>query len=247
MHVTIPTYISRFYDNQAHLRGITTVEHVVIQEAIESQVYDRMIYKYLAPYKERKVVEIACGPGIFMRYLKNQNFENAIGIEMAEPYIKICLEQGLNVAQADALEWLKSQPKSSIDVIIAIDFIEHLDKEIFIQFLDSVSSALSENGLFIARGPCGDSPFFGLNFYNDITHETVFTTVALKVLMLMCDLEMFETVEECPVNTLPTEKWLQILLSKVSRFIIKKLIYWSTGHHIDNLSPNIWLICKPIT
>lgn len=237
-------YISRFYSNQEKLRGVTSVAQVEYLENAQSTLYDQIIYKYLYNYANGKIVELASGPGIFLRYLKNKGFENYIGIEMADASVKLCLEQKLNVIKEDALEWLKSQSDSSIDVIIAIDFIEHLNKENFVELLDLVKCKLSPSGLFIARGPCGDSPLFGLNYFNDITHETVFTSVAIGALFSMCNLELLESFDEYPV-IVKKQKIYKFLLVKFSRLIVRKIIFWSTGHNIYNLSPNFWIIGKP--
>lgn len=245
VNTIMPNYVSRFYDRQNELRGIFSVSHVEELEASQSVVYDRVIYQYLKQHQAGKIVEIACGPGIFMRYLNRKKFTEAIGVEMSEQYINLCNEQNFKVVKADALEWLTSQPKSSIDVIVAIDFIEHLDKENFVNFLDLVYLALAPNGFFIARGPCGNSPYFGLNFFNDITHETVFTTTALSALMKICDLELVTVIDEYPANIL-RGRWWRVPLSRLVRFLMRKSIYWFTGHYITNLSPDVWIVCKPL-
>jgi len=237
-------YISRFYANQSRLRGITSAEDVQAIESLQSVVYDRLLSKYLETYKDKKVVEIACGSGIFMRYLRNRGFVETLGIDIADQNVDICISQGFKVIKADALKWLASQPTESVDVIVAIDFIEHIDKQAFVDFLDTVHSVLSPNGLFIARGPCGDSPFFGLNFYNDITHETVFTSTALRVTMLLCNMEVIELIDEYPANII-TSRWWRVPLSQIARKVMRKIIYWSTGQFINNLSPDMWIISKP--
>lgn len=244
MSIGQPNYISRFYANQSRLRGITSVEDIEAAEALQSGGYNRLVYKHLEAYKKRKVVEIACGPGIFMRYLHKRGFVEVMGIEMSDCYADICISQGFKVIKADALKWLESQPNSSIDVIVAIDFIEHIDKQTFINFLDAVHSVLSPNGLFIARCPCGDSPFFGLNFYNDITHETVFTSTALRVLISLCNMEIIEFVDDYPSNIIDS-RWWRVPLSHISRKFMQKIIYWSTGQYIKNLSPDMWIVAKP--
>jgi len=187
---------------------------------------------------------VACGPGIFMRYLRNRGFSNVVGIELDDFYIDICNAQGLNIIKADAIEWLSSQPAGSVDAIVGIDFIEHLDKGLFLRFLDAAHSALSPEGLFITRGISGDSPFFGLNFYNDITHETVFTKVALSSLMRMCGLELIKIVDEYPANVMTKDRFLKVGLNKFAKFVVRKLIYWTTGKHVTNMSDVVWILAK---
>jgi cyclopropane fatty-acyl-phospholipid synthase-like methyltransferase len=237
------SYISRFYTNQHWLRGITSKEDVVFWEKAQSRSYNKLVLPHIKNFKEGRVVELACGPGIFLRYLKSNGFVNSFGVEFSEGYADLCKTQDIKVIQADALLWLKNQPTGSIDAIIAIDFMEHLDKQTFIDFLDYVNLALSLNGCLILRGPCADSPFFGKNYYNDVTHETVFTSSALRVLMRLCSLEIISITDEFPSN-LNNQNILKSSLIKISRFLLKTIIYTATGCEIDNLSPNIWLVAK---
>ena len=76
MSIKMSNYISRFYDNQSVLHGIKSVADIENWEVLQSKVYDRLLSQYLKPDKNSKVVELACGLGIFLRYLKKQGFEN---------------------------------------------------------------------------------------------------------------------------------------------------------------------------
>ena len=236
-------YISRYYSNQANLRGITSVRDVKALEERDTVTYDRLLASHLETRRAQKIVEVGCGPGVFQRYLNKKGFTDSVGVDLSENYLKICKEQGLNVIKADALEWLASKPSSSIDVIIAIDFIEHLNKESFVIFLDLVYNVLTPNGIFIFRGPCGDSPFAGLNFNNDITHETLFTTTAFNALIRMCKLKVVEFKDEYPSN-ISKGRWWRVPWSRLIRYLVQKTIFWSTGHRISVLGPTVWIIGK---
>lgn len=236
---TSTAYISRYYASQHLLRGVTKPKDVSDLEARESQLYDRLILPYLQKRSSLKIVELASGPGIFLSYLKNKNIDNFTGIDQADDYINLCREQNLNVVQADVLTWLDQQELNSLDVIVAIDFVEHLDKQTFVELLDKIYKALKPGGIFIARAPSGDSPFFGQNFFNDITHQSVFTTIATRALVQMCGLNLERTVDEFPERILARKPWLYPLVVLV-RILVKNIILVSTGYKIDNLSPNFW-------
>ena len=233
-------YIARYYATQSSLRGVTEIDDVKSLLASNSSFYDRLILPILKDNSDKKVVELACGPGIFMRYLRSRGFENIVGIEFADSYIELCKAQNLNVVQADVFHWLKKQPAASVDAFIAIHFIEHLDKQALVELLDLVSFCLVPGGIFIARAPSGDSPFFGQNFFNDITHETVLTTTATKALLKMCDLDLLKVVDEFPVRIAARKLWLYPLVISL-RFVVEKLVLLSTGYTVKNLSPNFWL------
>ncbi|AKB75705.1 Methyltransferase type 12 [Methanosarcina lacustris Z-7289] len=238
------TYISRYYSNQSDLRGIANARDVEILEERDSDIYDRLLTPHLETRKFQKIVEVGCGPGIFLRHLQKRGFVDVTGVDLSERYLEICKDQSLNVIKADALEWLASQSSSSIDVIIAIDFIEHLNKESFVFFLDLVYKVLTPNGIFIFRGPCGDSPFSGLNYSNDITHETLFTTTALNALIKMCKMEVIQFKDEYPLN-ISKNRWCRVPMGRFVRTMIRTIIFWSTGHWISILGPTMWVIGKP--
>jgi cyclopropane fatty-acyl-phospholipid synthase-like methyltransferase len=233
-------YVSRYYTNQHLLRGIKEEDDVQKLLEAESKFYDKLLLPILRSLPQPKIVELACGPGIFMRYLKQKGFDNSLGVELADGYVEICHSQCLKIVKADVFDWLKQQPESSIDVIVAIDFIEHINKQTFVELLDLVSYTLAPGGIFIARAPSGDSPFMGQNFYNDITHETVFTTTAMNALLKMCNLSLLKSVDEFPVRILARKPWVYPLVM-FSRYVAEKIILLSTGYLIKNLSPNSWI------
>ncbi len=234
-------YITRYYMNQSILRGISTVNDVQKIEAYESKIYDRILLKNLQEYKSANIVELACGPGILLRYLKKNGFEHIVGVDIDDKYLNICNFQGLNVIKQDAVAWLKDQKKGSIDVIFAVDFFEHLNKEQFIDMLDLLRDVLSPKGVFFARIPCANSPFFGLNFYNDITHHTVFTITALNATLSMCGFKLSKVIDECPANII-SNRWWRVPTSKLARFLLRKIIYHAINQEICVLGPTVWIV-----
>jgi SAM-dependent methyltransferase len=74
-----------------------------------------------------RILEIGCSSGQFMLQLRQQGYENVVGIDISEPAVRLCQESGLpaTVMDAQRLDF----PDGSFDLITASDVLEHLRDE----------------------------------------------------------------------------------------------------------------------
>lgn len=233
-------YLNKYYSKQSELRGINTVEDVRSLLKSHYVIYDKILPSHLDKFKDKKVVELACGPGIFLSYLKDKGFKNYLGIDLDDHYLDLCKQMDLNITKDDAISWLENQQDNSVDVIIAIDFIEHLNKQDYMDFLELISQKLTQDGLVIFRAPNGDSPFFGLNFYNDITHFTVFTTVAHNALLNIFNLKIIDTKDDSLISRY-NQSFSNKILAKLCQKLLRFIIYMAINHKIYRIGQNIWI------
>ena len=91
--------------------------------------------------------------------------------------------------------------------------------------------------------PCGDSPFSGLNFLNDITHETIFTSVATRALLQMCGMAVKGFVDDFDLVRY-SYTGQRSFLAKATRVILRKMILWGTGQLVHTLGPTMWVIAS---
>jgi 2-polyprenyl-3-methyl-5-hydroxy-6-metoxy-1,4-benzoquinol methylase len=143
--------------------------------------YLPLISKYA---KDIPILELGCGRGYLLEYLRNKGFNNLRGIDVSEEQIDISRQKSLNVEVADVFEYLNND-KEKFKIIFALDFIEHFSKEELIQLFDGIYKTLDRGGTFIFHTPNGQSFLASNLVYGDLTHLTVFNPLsALQLLRL---------------------------------------------------------------
>lgn len=128
------------------------------------------------------IVDLGCGNGRVIYALKEMGYGNVSGIDVSESQLAIARQISPNVVQADVLDFLKGVD-CSYDLIIALDLVEHLDKNEILVFIDACYGALRPGGRIVIQTPNACSPFFGSVRYGDFTHEVAFTPNLLGQLM----------------------------------------------------------------
>lgn len=134
---------------------------------------------YLPGNKMSKILDVACGCGHFLNYLKKSGYTTYLGIDISPEQVDFCKKNvNQRVELADVFDYLKDK-YDEYDVIVANDFIEHLPKKKVVEFLYLVNKCLKINGLFIAKTPNMGNPFSLYSRYLDFTHEVGFTEKSL--------------------------------------------------------------------
>ena len=68
--------------------------------------------------KESHVLDIGCGEGILMEYLKDEKKVNIRGIEISKSKVQNCIAKGLTVIEGNAENDLKQFPDNSFDYVV---------------------------------------------------------------------------------------------------------------------------------
>ena len=63
-------------------------------------------------------LDVGCGDGVLMRYLKDQKNVDTRGLEISKNKVQICVSKGLTVIEGNAEEDLKQFPNSSFNYVI---------------------------------------------------------------------------------------------------------------------------------
>jgi 2-polyprenyl-3-methyl-5-hydroxy-6-metoxy-1,4-benzoquinol methylase len=162
--------------------------------------YDFKIFPHIKNYsKDSHILELGCGPGHLINYLRKKGFNNTLGIDISNEQIEIAKSKGHNVILADAIEFLKSSNRG-YDIIFAFDFIEHFTKNELLEMTKLIYNILNDSGIFIVRTPNGQGVFGGTVIYGDLTHQTIFTPNSLTQLLLQAGFKKVECFENGPVN-----------------------------------------------
>lgn len=223
---------SSYYSQQSTARKIHTVEDVRRHAQAESIVYERLILPDLPIDLQSHIYEAATGPGILQCWLTDRGFSNVLGSDFSENESRLAHQINASVVHGDSLEDLRGRcPAESLDVIIALDFYEHLPRESFREFLTLAHSRLRRGGVLILRGPNGDSPFVGLNLYNDITHVWAYTTVCLNALATIAGFSRVAFKDDTE-GALHKGWWWKRWPMAISRFLLSEICRIATRQRV---------------
>ena len=68
--------------------------------------------------KEKKVLDVGCGDGILMEFLKNNKNTNIRGLEISKSKVQECIAKGLTVIEGNAEKDLKQFPDKSFEYVV---------------------------------------------------------------------------------------------------------------------------------
>lgn len=228
-----------YYSYQAKARGVRSVQDVKRIAEEKAYVYERIVLPWLPSESNAVIAEIACGHGSFLYWLKQRGYENVTGIDSSPEQIDFARQTGVKVARMDFNEWLVKQAAGSQNALVAIDLIEHISKDSFMDFLKESSRVLSSGGRLLLRYPNGDSPLVGRNLFNDITHIWTYTTNCLETLGRMHGFSQFRFADESSL-AIRDIRWLKVPLCKLSTAVLRFLVRAATKERVEYWSPNIW-------
>lgn len=193
-------YRNKFYDKY-HTQfnsQISQVDSKVLNSLFTH--YDFKIFPYLKNYrKDSNILELGCGPGYLLDYLKLKGFTNSIGIDISSEQIDIAKSKGHNFRLDDVFNFLRNST-AKYDLIFAFDLIEHFSKDELLELTTLIYNHLHKDGLFIIRTPNGQGLFSGQIIYGDLTHQTIFTPNSLTQLFINIGFNNLNFIENAPVR-----------------------------------------------
>jgi len=164
------------------------------------KLYNLNYKKFLPSNRESKILELGCGKGFFLKYLKEMGYSNILGVEKSESPILHALSDIKNyIVEDDMFNYMKNCSEK-YDLIVLFHVIEHLFKEEVLDILELIYEKLSSNGILLIEVPNASSPLFGcINRYSEFTHEIGFTPSSLREILMISD---FKNVEVYSVRDL---------------------------------------------
>ena len=124
----------------------------------------------LAVGEQAPLLDLGCGRGEFLELCREAGLP-ARGVDVNPAMVAACREQGLEVAAADALTYLRALPAASLGGILLSQVIEHLTLDQLSELVALCAGKLAPGGVLIAEtiNPQSLSTFAGA-FYVDLTH-----------------------------------------------------------------------------
>ena len=155
--------------------------------------------KHWLDVKGKRVLDLGSGTGELCLLANRMGAESVIvvnlsqdEIDFAKPYV-----QATFYCQ-DILSYLLQCPAESVDVIFAMNILEHLMKDEMVNVLEQSRRVLKDGGQLIAMVPNATSSYGAMTRYWDITHLQSFTPSSVQQVMRLCGFSKAEFSEWGP-------------------------------------------------
>lgn len=182
------------------------------------------------------MLEIGFGDGSFLDWARAAGHRIS-GAEIRPEAVESARARGHDV-------FLGAPDSRPVDLVVAIDVIEHLDRAGFSSFLETARSVLKPDGLIVARFPNGYSPFFGRFHHADMTHGRPLTGQSVAQMAMLSG---FRLVRE--QNPRPRPRGIGRSIKAWFAYRLRDLVETILGHLYFGerfpMDPNILVVLAP--
>lgn len=207
--------------------------------------YDRRLSKRLAIPAGAKCLDVACGFGNFLAFLRYKHVTKLVGVDGAAPAIKAVQQEfGADAGVCEDVFRYFETSQERFDLISALDFLEHLNKQELHVFLGMVETRLAVGGRFLIRVPNAAGLFGMASRYNDITHETCFTPNALRDVFMTHGFRTVAIWEDTGSPKSPVQ-FMHRTVWEIVRLFIRVLDMAETGSPGEGVfTRNMWALVE---
>lgn len=130
------------------------------------------------------VLDLGCGRGEFLEALARAGV-TARGVDLNPEMVQRCRRLGLEVVQADGVDYLSSLPDRSIGGLFAAQVVEHLPPDRLLRLLEQARAKLRPGGRLVLEtiNPACWAAFFS-SYIRDITHVQPVHPDTLRYLLI---------------------------------------------------------------
>jgi SAM-dependent methyltransferase len=159
-----------------------------------------VIAGYIPRDRSARIVDLACGAGAYLYYLRAAGYTNVSGVDVSPEQIDIARSLGIpGVRCRDLLAELGETDSGSVDAILMIDILEHLGHDELFEVLDEVCRVLKHGGACVAHVPNAEGLYGMCVRYSDLTHERAFAPKSANQLFRTIGFKDVECFEERPL------------------------------------------------
>lgn len=195
-------YREAFYQRQAEWHGYAGAEDVRQRHEQRALYYRWFTKGWLDVPPSTPVLDIACGSGQLLYFLRQQGFTDLVGVDLDRTQVEIGRELGLDCRCATIQDFLAEGSKP-FGVVAMLDILEHFTREELFPVMEAVAARMAPGGRLIVSVPNADSPHGLRSTYADITHEISFTPTSLSELMFCHGLRVVAFRDPWPAPVSP--------------------------------------------
>jgi SAM-dependent methyltransferase len=197
----VQDYKAKIYEYYFTKRVGRTAPASLVELEKRKPFYNNVIKNHFPADRESSVVDLGCGYGAFLHFMQQSGYFNTSGIDTSAEMVAEAEKLGINnVHQGNVVEFLRHQPDESIDVLTAIDLIEHFPKEELFDLVSQFQRVLKPGGRVITHQPNAEGVFGNAILYGDFTHEQAFTRVSIAQIFLRNGFTSISSFEDKPLR-----------------------------------------------
>lgn len=172
--------LESYYENQNNYENVDHVKAGLYDESCA--IYYKTIHSFCS--KEESILDIGCGNGHVLSFLKGKGYSSLCGLEPAKAAIKKLAEHGFEGIEGSIYRLSYHDIQKTFDTALCIGVLEHfLDLDIS---LEHISSLLKDDGKIYVALPAAEG--FGeyireLPNYFNVEHINYFTLSSLDNLL----------------------------------------------------------------
>lgn len=189
------------------------------------------------------VLEIGFGNGDFLTFSKRQEWK-VIGTEMIPELVVAARDAGFQAYDASHLSKFDA---ASLDLVMAMDVLEHIPADDIVPFIREIMRILRPGGVLLSHFPNGDSPF-GLLYQNgDATHLNAIGTGKARYYARMVGAEVVLLAGEArPIAAGSLAHSAQRLVAWPFKTLLNLLVrfIFLPGSEIDYSAPALTMILR---
>jgi 2-polyprenyl-3-methyl-5-hydroxy-6-metoxy-1,4-benzoquinol methylase len=198
-------YRKAFYERQYEWHGYRGAEDVRQRHSLRSRYYAWYTRGWLPAVPATPVLDIGCGSGQFLYFLREQGFTDTTGLDLDVAQVDVARALGLSAHCADVQDFLRSDA-NRYGLVAMLDILEHFTRAELFPLLTAVADRLLPGGRVIASVPNAESPDANRAIYADITHEIAFTPTSLTELFFCHGLRVTGFRDPWPAPVSPVNR-----------------------------------------
>jgi 2-polyprenyl-3-methyl-5-hydroxy-6-metoxy-1,4-benzoquinol methylase len=206
--------------------------------------FNQNLFKFFPENKNIKILEIGCGFGRYLKYIKDRDYNHITGIDISKEQIEAA-KKSYNlddVHVADAIEYLTTI-NQKFDVIMLLDVVEHLDLEYALELGSKVYQSLNKDGILIMQTPNGLSPL-SLYRYGDMTHVRAMNVQSSQQYLSLSGFQNM-SFHEAPPDTVSIKNIFRRITWEIFRIFIMFYMFVINGNFGGRVfTPNIISVAK---
>jgi 2-polyprenyl-3-methyl-5-hydroxy-6-metoxy-1,4-benzoquinol methylase len=176
---------------------------------------------------EAHILEVGCGLGHFLYFLKEEGYSNHWGIDIGREQVEACRANITSHVEwvTDSRAYLTGRPEQ-YDAIIFIDVFEHLDDDELFPMLKAVKSALVTDGTLLISVPNAACLTTLVTLYGDLTHRRLFNEGSLTQLLSSAGFDEIRMLpnEKKVIRSFHSrrEKWIWQFRDRLARWLLSE-------------------------
>lgn len=191
-------------------------------KAVSYKFYENDYGPFLPRDMNASVLDIGCGTGEFLAYMKSRGYRNVRGIDASPEMADFCKKAGFDNVSAvgDTTGYLADNAKR-FDLVTLNDVIEHFPKKDTVVILKAVRSALKQDGVLLVRTGNFGTPGGAYLRYKDFTHDIGYTEFSLDQVLRMAGFSEIEVKGNRYYMSCNPQSLIRNVLVRIWFFILK--------------------------